>query len=44
MTLKHIYEIAKIKCTDEHLAAAGEEAVARQIVGTAHSLGLSVVP
>ncbi|ADV20498.1 ribosomal protein L11 [Cryptococcus gattii Ru294] len=44
VSLKHVYEIAKIKCMDEDLKAAGLERVARGIVGTAKSLGLEVVP
>jgi len=44
VTLKHVYEIARIKCGDEGLAAVGEEGLARQIIGTARSLGLEVVP
>jgi len=44
VTLKHIYEIAKIKCMDEHVKAVGEEMVAKQVVATAKSLGLNVVP
>ena len=43
VTLKHIYEIAKIKCADEDLKAVGLEAVAKQIIGSARSLGLEVV-
>ena len=43
VSLKHVWEIARIKCQDEHLAMVGEEAVARQIVGTAKSLGIEVV-
>ena len=44
ITLKHVHEIARIKCEDEHLAAVGEYGVARQILGTAKSLGIDVVP
>lgn len=44
VTLKHIYEIAKVKCKDESLGVLGEERVARAVVGSARSLGLEVVP
>jgi large subunit ribosomal protein L11 len=44
VTLKHIYEIAKVKCQDEALGVLGEERVARAVVGSARTLGLEVVP
>ncbi|WVF73136.1 ribosomal protein L11 [Kwoniella sp. CBS 6097] len=44
VSLKHVYEIAKIKCRDDDLGALGEERVARGVLGTARSLGLEVVP
>lgn len=44
VSLKHIYEIAKVKCHDEEMKILGEERVARSIVGSCRSLGLSVVP
>ncbi|WWC64383.1 mitochondrial 54S ribosomal protein uL11m [Kwoniella dejecticola CBS 10117] len=44
LTLKHVYEIAKIKSTDEDLGAVGLERISRSIVGTAKSLGVEVVP
>lgn len=44
ITLKHIYEVAKIKNTDEHMKHLELEAVARMIAGTAKSLGLNIVP
>ena len=44
MTLKHIYEIAKIKCRDEEVGQVGMEKVAKTILGSARSLGLEVVP
>ena len=43
VSLKHIFEIAKIKCRDEGLGALGEERVARGVIGSARSLGLSIV-
>jgi large subunit ribosomal protein L11 len=44
ISLKHVFEIAKIKATDEHLKHLQLEAIARTIVGTARSLGVQVVP
>lgn len=43
MTLKHVYEIAKIKCMDEDLKIVGEESVAKQVIASARTLGLQVV-
>lgn len=44
VSLKHVYEIAKIKCMDDALKALGEEKVAKGIIGSARTLGLEVVP
>lgn len=44
VSLKHVHEIAKIKSRDEGLGVLGLENVARQVVGTARTLGLEVVP
>ena len=44
LSLKHIYEIAKIKATDEHMKHLPLESVARMIVGSARSFGIRVVP
>ena len=44
VSLKHVYEIAKIKATDEHLKHLRLEAIASTILGTARTLGLQVVP
>ncbi|KZT12989.1 mitochondrial ribosomal protein L11 [Laetiporus sulphureus 93-53] len=44
VSLKHVYEIAKIKATDEHLKHLGLEAVASTILRSARSLGIRVVP
>jgi large subunit ribosomal protein L11 len=44
VSLKHVYEIAKIKASDEHMRHLPLEAVARMIVGSARSLGIQVVP
>ena len=44
VSLKHIYEIAKIKATDEHMKHLKLESIARTVVGTARTLGVQVVP
>ncbi|KAF7355185.1 54S ribosomal protein L19, mitochondrial [Mycena sanguinolenta] len=44
ISLKHVYEIAKIKATDEHMKHIPLESVARMILGSARSLGIQVVP
>ncbi|KAF4619523.1 hypothetical protein D9613_005484 [Agrocybe pediades] len=44
ISLKHIYEIAKIKAGDEHMKTLPLESVARMLVGSARSLGVQVVP
>lgn len=44
ISLKHVYEIAKIKATDEHLKHLKLEAIASTIVGTAKTCGVQVVP
>ncbi|WRT70401.1 ribosomal protein L11 [Kwoniella shivajii] len=44
LSLKHVYEIAKVKCQDEDLKGLGEERIARGVLGTARSLGVEVVP
>ncbi|KAF9520382.1 hypothetical protein BS47DRAFT_1336020 [Hydnum rufescens UP504] len=44
ISLKHVYEIAKIKQTDSHMQRLSLESIARTIVGSARSLGIQVVP
>ncbi|KAF8528895.1 mitochondrial ribosomal protein L11 [Hysterangium stoloniferum] len=44
ISLKHIYEIAKVKQTDGHLKHLPLESIARMVVGSSRSLGLRVVP
>lgn len=44
ISLKHVYEIARIKQTDEHLKHLQLEAIARTVVATAKTLGVQVVP
>lgn len=43
VTLKHIYEIAKIKIQDPQNRGETLESVCKQIIGTAHSVGIEVV-
>ena len=43
VSVRAIYEIAKIKKTDKHLQALSEEALTKSIVSTAKSMGLRVV-
>ncbi|KAI0030220.1 ribosomal protein L11, RNA binding domain-containing protein [Vararia minispora EC-137] len=44
VSLKHIYEIAKIKATDAHVKHLRLEAIASTIIGSAKTLGLQVIP
>lgn len=44
ITLKHVYEIAKVKCHDDALKVLGEERVAKAIIGSCRSMGITVVP
>jgi large subunit ribosomal protein L11 len=44
ISLKHVYEIAKIKVGETRLSGLGMEGVARSVVGQAGSLGVVVVP
>lgn len=44
VSVKQIYEIAKIKMADAELKVLGEERVARSVVGSARSMGLEIVP
>lgn len=44
VSLKHIYEIAKVKCGDEGLGVLGLERVAKGILGTAKTMGVEVIP
>jgi large subunit ribosomal protein L11 len=44
VSLKHIYEIAKIKAKDEHLKHLSLEQIASTVVGSARTLGIQVVP
>ncbi|KAG8907220.1 hypothetical protein FRB99_005044 [Tulasnella sp. 403] len=44
VSLKHIYEIAKIKATDEHLKHLPLQSIASTVISTAKTLGVAVVP
>lgn len=44
VSLKHVFEIAKIKVGETRLSGLGLEGVARSVVGQAGSLGVVVVP
>ena len=43
VSLKHIYEIAKIKQTDDHLKHISLEGLCRTIISSAKSMGIKVV-
>lgn len=44
LTLKHIYEIAKIKASEERLSGIPLEGVCRSIIFQCRSMGIDVVP
>lgn len=44
ISLKHVFEISKIKASDERMKHLPQESIARMIVGSAKSLGIQVVP
>lgn len=43
VTVKHVYEIAKVKQTDPHLQYLSLESISKSIVATAKSMGIRVV-
>lgn len=43
ISVKHVFEIARIKATDEHMKHIPLESIARMIVGSAKTLGIQVV-
>ena len=43
MTMKHVYEIAKIKSQDPSFSRIPLESVCKTVVGAAKSLGISIV-
>ena len=44
VSLKHVYEIAKIKQTETRLAGLGLEGLCRSVIAQAGSIGVAVVP
>ncbi|KTW32479.1 ribosomal protein L11 [Pneumocystis jirovecii RU7] len=44
LSLKHIYEIAKIKHKDENIQGIPLESVCRSVIASAKSVGIKVVP
>ena len=44
ISLKHIYEIAKIKATDDHMKHLKLESIASTVIRTARTCGIQVVP
>jgi large subunit ribosomal protein L11 len=43
VSLKHVYEIAKIKKQDEHLKHVELEELARSVLGTCRNIGIRVL-
>jgi large subunit ribosomal protein L11 len=39
LSVKHVYEIARVKAKDEHLKGVALEGIAKSIIGTAKTLG-----
>jgi large subunit ribosomal protein L11 len=44
VTLKHIYEIAKVKQTETRLSGLSLEGLCKSVVASAKSMGIKVVP
>ncbi|EMR08952.1 ribosomal protein L11 [Pneumocystis murina B123] len=44
ISLKHIYEIAKIKHKDENLQGISLESICKSVIASAKSVGIQVVP
>lgn len=44
LSLKHVYEIAKIKKTDGRHSTLEMEGIAKSVVGVAKSMGIKIVP
>lgn len=44
LSMKHVYEIAKIKQRDDHLRHIPLESLAKSVVGSCRSAGVAVVP
>lgn len=43
INLKHVYEIARVKATDDALGHLKMESIVRSVIGTARSMGIGVV-
>lgn len=43
LSMKHLYEIAKVKLEDEHMKHISVESYCKSLIGTAHSMGIKVV-
>ncbi|CAN1256175.1 54S ribosomal protein L19, mitochondrial [Linum perenne] len=43
VTLKHVYEIAKIKQSDPYCQYMSLESICKSIIGTANTMGIKVV-
>ena len=41
--VKQVYEIAKLKQTDAHMASIPLESICRSVMGSAHSMGIRIV-
>ena len=44
ISLKHVYDIAKIKQSELRLSGTSLEALSRSVIASARSAGISVVP
>lgn len=44
VSLKHVWEIARIKAGEERLGALGMQGLVRCVVGQARGMGVEVVP
>ena len=44
VSLKHVYEIAKIKRSELRLSGLSLEALCKSVIGSARSVGITVVP
>jgi large subunit ribosomal protein L11 len=44
VSLKHVYEIAKIKSTEDRLSHLGMKALVKSVISQAASCGINVVP
>lgn len=44
LSIKHLFEIAKIKQGDEHLRNISLESISKSIIGSAKSMGVKIIP